>query len=124
MRKTKCRKLRYTWKIVVNVPPIDRNVDIGFGERTRNVQKHKRRISRPENVVETDHNMRAVKLLKRVIHERVLNIREAIEMSKNRNNSLGSDLNPIQKNLLKSGTAFRGHVLKTFYTTPTVMYII
>ena len=48
-----------------------------------------------ENFLEFNHIINTIKLLKQVANNQELNIREAIEMSKNKNNLLNWDLNLI-----------------------------
>lgn len=49
-----------------------------------------------EHFLEFNHNINRIKLLKQVTNNQELNIREAIEMFKNKNNLLNLDLNPLQ----------------------------
>jgi hypothetical protein len=79
-----------------------RNIDIRFKEHLRNVKNQEDDKSPvAEHLLNTNHNIKSAKLLKNVNNYRELNIREAIEMSKNKNNLLNWDLSPLQNSLLK-----------------------
>jgi len=79
-----------------------RNIGIRFKEHIRNIKNQETNKSPiAEHVLEENHNIQTIQLLKQVNNYQELNIREAIEMSKNKNNLLNWDLNPLQNNLLK-----------------------
>ena len=79
-----------------------RNIGIRFKEHIRNIKNQETNKSPiAEHVLEENHNIQTIQLLKQVNNNQELNIREAIEMSKNKNNLLNWDLNPLQNNLLK-----------------------
>ena len=79
-----------------------RNIGIRFKEHIRSMKNQETDKSPiAEHFFEFNHNINTIKLLKQVTNNQELNIREAIEMSKNKNNLLNWDLNPLQNNLLK-----------------------
>jgi hypothetical protein len=79
-----------------------RNIGIRFKEHLRNIKNQEDEKSPlAEHVLGTNHNINSIKLLKQVNNSQELNVREAIEMTKNKNNLLNWDLNPLQNSLLK-----------------------
>ena len=79
-----------------------RNIGIRFKEHIRSIKNQETDKSPiAEHFLEFNHTINTIKLLKQVTNNQELNIREAIEMSKNKNNLLNWDLNPLENNLLK-----------------------
>ncbi|XP_050524101.1 uncharacterized protein LOC126895864 [Daktulosphaira vitifoliae] len=78
-----------------------RNIGVRFKEHLRNIKNQEVEKSPvAEHLLTHNHSIKTIKLIKNVNNYKELNIREAIEMFKNKNNLINWDLGPLKNSLL------------------------